>query len=60
MIKDQYIDGDYQVTEYVSGTIVRELIAPTEPVIEEPITISPIEQVQMDVSYLVLRDKGLI
>ena len=38
MLKD-HIDGDYRITEYENGTVVKQLISP-EPELVEPVPIS--------------------
>lgn len=53
----QYVDGDYQVTEYDNGATIREMIC--DPCIPEPIEpiepiISPAQQCELD------RDEMLI
>lgn len=50
------IDG-VRITEFDNGARIEEIITEVKEVAEP---ISALEQVKMDVGYLVLRDKGLI
>lgn len=51
MTKNDYIDGDYHVTEYENGTIVKQLISKNAPIeqIEPQATIE--EQILAENQY---------
>ncbi|KRQ86065.1 hypothetical protein ABG79_02197 [Caloramator mitchellensis] len=63
MIKNKYIEGDYEIIEYENGAIVKTLITNTENtqiIPQKQITIEELNAKIDDLTLLILAQQGVI